>query len=154
MVWCKGGSRYVEGCWGLPYLRIEKFVGLTKFPFHVFDRYDIHIHYFKDFIWRSFIICRCPSSPNLITNEAPEVSKKKQYIDFPHFYFSVCYVQIFKFQSFVFQNSNVRNFECMDFKTFGTYTFPRHYKLLVSKIYKNMCTTCFQDFNICNCEII
>ena len=23
-VWCRGGSRYVEGCWGFPYLRIQK----------------------------------------------------------------------------------------------------------------------------------
>ena len=31
-VWCRGGSRYG----GFPYLKIEKFVGFTKFPFHAF----------------------------------------------------------------------------------------------------------------------
>ena len=32
-VWCRGGRRYVQGCWGFPYLKIEKFVGFT---IHVF----------------------------------------------------------------------------------------------------------------------
>ena len=33
VVGCRGGSRHVEGCWGFPYLKIEKFVGFTKFHF-------------------------------------------------------------------------------------------------------------------------
>ena len=32
--------------WGFPYLKIEN----TKFPFRVFDRYEIHIRAFVDFI--------------------------------------------------------------------------------------------------------
>ena len=44
----RGGGRYVEGYWGFPYLKIEKFVGFTTFPFHVFDRYDIHIQDFEE----------------------------------------------------------------------------------------------------------
>ena len=39
----RGGSRNVEGCWGFPYLKITKFVGFIKLPFHVFDRYEIHM---------------------------------------------------------------------------------------------------------------
>ena len=35
VVGCRGGSRNVEGCWGFPYLKIEKFVGFTNCPFHV-----------------------------------------------------------------------------------------------------------------------
>ena len=37
-------------CWGFPDLKIEKFVGFTRFPFHVFDRYEIHIDVLGDFI--------------------------------------------------------------------------------------------------------
>ena len=48
-IWCRGGNRYVEGCWGFRYLKIEKFVGFTKCPFHVFDRYEMHIQDFEDF---------------------------------------------------------------------------------------------------------
>ena len=44
--WCKGGSRYVEGCWRFPYVKIKN----RKFPFHVFERHEIHIQYFEDLL--------------------------------------------------------------------------------------------------------
>ena len=46
-VWCGGGSRNVEGCWGFPYFKIQK---LQIFHFMFFDRYEVHIHDFGDFI--------------------------------------------------------------------------------------------------------
>ena len=69
----------------IPLIENTKF---TNFPFHVFDRYEIHIHDVGDFIEPVFIICRSPSSQNLIQNEVPEIA---------HF-------QIVKFQ--IFQISN------------------------------------------------
>ena len=36
MGWCRGGSLYVEGGWGFPYLKIEKLLGFTTSSFHVF----------------------------------------------------------------------------------------------------------------------
>ena len=41
---------------GIPLLENKKVVGFTKFPFHVFDRYEIHIQAFWDFIYANFII--------------------------------------------------------------------------------------------------
>ena len=38
------------GCWGFPYMKIEKFVGFTKFPFHVFDKYEIHMQDFEELL--------------------------------------------------------------------------------------------------------
>ena len=67
LVGCRGGSRNADGCWGFPYLKIKKFVGFTKFPFHVFDRYEIHIQDFWEFIWPCFIIFRSSTSQTLIT---------------------------------------------------------------------------------------
>ena len=36
-VWCRGGSRYVDGCWGIPDLKMKKFVFIslicTSLPF-------------------------------------------------------------------------------------------------------------------------
>ena len=65
-VWCRGGSRYVEGYWGFPYLKIEKFVGFAKNPFHVFDRYEILIQDFWDLFTGIVIIFQCPSSQKQI----------------------------------------------------------------------------------------
>ena len=59
VVGCKGGSRYVEGFWGLPYLKIEK---LANFHFMLCDRYEIHIQDVEDFFTEIFII-----SPSLLT---------------------------------------------------------------------------------------
>ena len=54
LVGCRGGSRYVEGCLGFPYLKIKKFLGLLVFgllvvrllgflvlksPLNIFKRY-------------------------------------------------------------------------------------------------------------------
>ena len=50
LVWCRGRSRNVEGCWGFPHLKIDFFVGFTKFPFHIVDRSEINIHDLGDFI--------------------------------------------------------------------------------------------------------
>ena len=48
-----GGSPYlkIENCWGFPDLKMEKFVGFTTLPFHVFDRYEIHMQYLRDSIY-------------------------------------------------------------------------------------------------------
>ena len=46
VVGCRGGSRNVEGCWGFPYLKIQK---LANCHFIFFDRYEIHIQDFEDF---------------------------------------------------------------------------------------------------------
>ena len=48
-------------CWGFPYLKIEKFVGFTKFPFPAF--WSIWNSY--PWFWR--FISRCPSSQNVMT---------------------------------------------------------------------------------------
>ena len=79
--WCRGGSRYVKGCWGFPYLQRKRFkvswflvswfqqlfyvfkgypLHINKFPFHVFDKYEIHIQDLLDFVGRVSIIFRCP----------------------------------------------------------------------------------------------
>ena len=31
--WCRGWSRYVEGCWRFPYLEIKRFLGFLVFDF-------------------------------------------------------------------------------------------------------------------------
>ena len=36
---------------GFPYLKMEKLVGFTELPFHVFDRYEIHVQAFVNFIY-------------------------------------------------------------------------------------------------------
>ena len=41
VVWCMGGSRNVEGCWGVPHLKIEK---LPNCQFMFSDRCEFHIH--------------------------------------------------------------------------------------------------------------
>ena len=41
-----------------PSLKIEKFLGIAKFTFHVFDRYEIHIQASVDLIYGQFIISR------------------------------------------------------------------------------------------------
>ena len=46
-VWCRCGSRYVEGCWGFPHLKIQK---LPYCHFMFFDRYEIHIQDVEDFL--------------------------------------------------------------------------------------------------------
>ena len=33
VVGCRGGSRYDEGCWGFPYLRIKQFLGFKVLKF-------------------------------------------------------------------------------------------------------------------------
>ena len=37
--------------WAFPYLKIHEYGGFTKFPFHVFDRYEIHIQAFGDIVY-------------------------------------------------------------------------------------------------------
>ena len=46
-------------------MKIEKFLGFTKFPFHVFDRYEINIQNFVDFINGKYIIFRASSSQDI-----------------------------------------------------------------------------------------
>ena len=40
-------------------------VHITKFPFHVFDRYETHIQAFGDVLYGKFIISRSSSSQNI-----------------------------------------------------------------------------------------
>ena len=37
-------------CWGFPYFEIEK---LANLHFMLFDRYEMHIQDFEDFVWGS-----------------------------------------------------------------------------------------------------
>ena len=53
------------GGWGFPYLKIEK---LPTVHFMFFDRYEIHIRAFVDFIYAKCIISRSSSSQIYITN--------------------------------------------------------------------------------------
>ena len=46
-VWCRGGKRYVDWWWGLPCSKSRE---MGKIGYHVFDRYEIHIQAFVDFI--------------------------------------------------------------------------------------------------------
>ena len=52
--------RLVSVGW-FPSLKIEKFIGFTTFPFHVFDRYEIHIQAFADVIKPICMFCRSSS---------------------------------------------------------------------------------------------
>ena len=47
---------------GIPLLENKKFVGFTKCPFHVFDRSEIHIQDFVDFILPTIMMSRSSSS--------------------------------------------------------------------------------------------
>ena len=51
-VWCRAGSRNVEGCWGFPCLKIEQ---LLNFHFMLFDRYEIHIRDFGE-LFNHFLV--------------------------------------------------------------------------------------------------
>ena len=44
------GYLMLDDSLGFPYLKIDKFGGFTKFIFHVFDIYEIHIQAFVHFI--------------------------------------------------------------------------------------------------------
>ena len=69
--WIRGGesdgdqNRVQQG----PNLKIEKFVGFTIFPFHVFDRYEIRIQDFEEMVTGIFIIFRFLSSHNWIISK-------------------------------------------------------------------------------------
>ena len=100
-VGCKGGSWYVEGCWGFPYLKIKpvscllvswflvfRFLGfqnilyfqmilfyiLPNCHFTLFDRYWSHIQYFRDVIRRIFIMFRHPSFRKVSNNLMSKIS--------------------------------------------------------------------------------
>ena len=83
MVGCRGGNQNVEGVLVIPLLENKKgflvcgfgflvskmaydfkryLVHITKSPFHVFDRYEIHIQDVKECFTGIVIISRCPSS--------------------------------------------------------------------------------------------
>ena len=76
---CWGASPYFRriNIGRFPSLEIEKFVGFTKCPFHVFDRYEIHIEDLRDFIYAHFIIFRSSSSQNMI--QISQLTFEKQY---------------------------------------------------------------------------
>ena len=84
-VWCRGRSRNVEGSWGFSYLKIEK---LPNSHFMFFDRYEIHIEAFGNFIYAMRIIFRSSSSENLIwkwDNQIPPKRTKTVHGTFKHF---------------------------------------------------------------------
>ena len=54
----------IKKVWGFPSLEINKFGGFTKFMSHVFDRYEIHVQAFVDFINGKSIIFRSSSPQN------------------------------------------------------------------------------------------
>ena len=89
LVGCRGGSRNVEGHWGFPCLKIEKFAGFAKFPFHVFDRYEIHIQYFEEMCKDHFLVQMFGSSSFHIS--------KVQKLQITNFIFQL---RISKFQNF------------------------------------------------------
>ena len=95
-VWCRGGSRNVEGCWGFPHLKIEK---LAISPFMFFDRYVIHIRDFEDFC----------TAINNINNEIPD-------FEFPTFQFPNFKFQIFKLSSRLFSNFQGPSFQISKFQ--------------------------------------
>ena len=68
-------NRYVEG-WGAPYLKIEKCVGFTAFPFHVFDRYEIQIQVFVNVIYAFCTIFRSSSSRTYIKTRYSNVQQQ------------------------------------------------------------------------------
>ena len=61
------------------YAKINMFVGFTKFLFHIFLRYEIHIQAFWDFIWCKSYHFR--SSSSHFMNEDEVHIKNKWYID-------------------------------------------------------------------------
>ena len=65
---------------------------VTKFRFHDFDRCEIHVHDFEEIITGIFIICRCPSSHNLIVSNF----LKSSFSKFPIFNFSNSRFDIFR----------------------------------------------------------
>ena len=63
---------------GFPYLKIHKFGGFTKFPIHVFDRYEVHIQAFLHFINGKFIIWQSSSPQKYFQNMYSTCHKQKK----------------------------------------------------------------------------
>ena len=76
-VWCRGGSRYVEGCWGFRYLKIKLF-------FH-FDFHFVYFHFM--FIFTVIVISFISSFPYVL------LYFKKHVQNFRHVW---CYFQHFR----------------------------------------------------------
>ena len=49
VVGCRGGSRYVEGCWGLPHLKIKMLLGFLVFGFSVSKLLGFKVIWFLGF---------------------------------------------------------------------------------------------------------
>ena len=67
VVRCRGCE---SKCWGMLVVPLLENRKVTKFSFHVFDRYEIHLQVFGDFIsaFYMFIIFRSSSSENYVKN--------------------------------------------------------------------------------------
>ena len=63
----------LRGVLGIPLLENKK---VTKCPSHVFDRYEIHIQDFEDFL-RDNHPFPVPVFPKMIKDEVPEIPKLK-----------------------------------------------------------------------------
>ena len=103
--------------WGLSYLKIQK---LQHFPFLFFDRYDIHIPDFEDFLYGDLHHFRSPSSHNLIKMRYWFSTSKFQVSNFPNFKFSK-----FKYSNFQISNCRIYKFPFpnVQFSTFQIFEF-------------------------------
>ena len=128
VVRCKGGSqnsegdpllenrrvfRIYQGVLVVPLLENRK---VTEFPFHVFDRYEIHIQDFQEQFTGIFIMFRSPSPEfQNFKFENVNVSKtsKSKYVDFKKNVIAKCT----KLKN-VFRNFKISKFQSSDFVQF------------------------------------
>ena len=92
-VWCRGGDRNVEGCWGFRRWKTEKLVRFAKFPFHV--------------VW--FILKFHPGIWGFFTGTFIVFRNRLWLLNFSEF-------QIPKFANFHFNCSNFWQLKMSDFK--------------------------------------
>ena len=143
-VWCRGGSRYVEGCWGIPDLKSDAGVGigtligdrdylarkyihwfdLPPFRFMFFDRNEIHIQAFQEI------------SPAKLV---PGDSSSSTFHEFQEFIIS-------KFQKF-------RNSEFQKFKN-GHLRFQKTHTILEFQISSKICSQLFPGCSLIFLDLI
>ena len=117
-VWCRGGNRYVETCWGFPYLNKEKFVGFTIHAFLIDMKFISKI--LKNILQGSSS-CPLPIFTNFACSnvQIPKFSifqfTKNQTYNFQFFKLS-----ILKLSKIIYHFQKI---ECQTFKKLGTQTF-------------------------------
>ena len=126
VVGCRGGSRNVEGCWGVHHLKIEK---LPNVHLMLFDRYEIHIQYFEHVLrgsssfagarLRLYNFSKFETSTCQISNCQ---TFKSPILKFPHF--RICKGQHFSFSNlqvtiFTFPKFHFSNFQIFKASNFG-----------------------------------